>query len=173
MARITALEEDNAKMKAEIDVLKARVNVLQAGTSAGLSAIDTKLLSKPTDFEGNDGEGTRFLLKMKAYFGAIDPRNNELLKIAEGPDKSLNNGDLGPGDDWRDGQLFFVLMMLLLDRAKDKGRARSGGNSRRSTSRSGRADTRVGTKRYSTSSSSTTSWQDSISSRNNCGSTTQ
>ena len=46
---------------------------------------------------------------MKAYLGAIDPRYNELLKIAEDPDQSLNHVDLDPGDDRRDGQLFFVL----------------------------------------------------------------
>ena len=57
---------------------------------------------------------------MKAYLGAIDPRYNELLKIAEDPDQSLNHVDLDPGDDRRDGQLFFVLTMLLKDRAMDK-----------------------------------------------------
>ena len=40
---------------------------------------------------------------MKAYLGAIDTRYNELLKIAEDPDQSLDHVDLGPGDDRRDG----------------------------------------------------------------------
>ena len=57
---------------------------------------------------------------MKAYLGAIDPRYHELLKIAEDPDQSLNHVDLDPGDDRRDGQLFFVLTMLLKNRAMDK-----------------------------------------------------
>ena len=92
---------------------------MQAGTSRGSSTVDTKLLSKPSEFEVKEEDWTRFSLMMKAYLGAIDPRYNELLKIAEDPGQSLNHSDLGPGDDRRDGQLF-VLTMLLSDRAMDK-----------------------------------------------------
>ena len=120
MARLTALEEDNAKTTAENNELKARINTLQAGTSGGPSTVDTKLLSKPTEFEGKEEDWTRFSLKVKAYLGAIDPRYNELLKIAEDPYQILNHVDLDPGDDRRDGQLIFVLTMLLKDRAMDK-----------------------------------------------------
>ena len=91
MARLTALEEDNVKTKAENNELKARINTLQAGTSRGSSTVDTKLLSKPTEFEGQRGRLARFSLKVKAYLGAIDPRYNELLKITEDPDQSLNH----------------------------------------------------------------------------------
>ena len=101
-------------------VESAHHNTLQPGTSGGSSTVDTKLLSKPTEFEGKEEDWTRFLLKVKAYLGAIDPRYKELLKIAEDPDQSLNHVDLDPGDDRRDGQLFFVLTMLLKDRATDK-----------------------------------------------------
>ena len=117
MARITVLEEDNARTRAENDALRERVNTLQAGTSGGSSPVDTKLLSKPSEFEGKEEVWTRFSLKTKVYLGANDPRDNELLKIAEDPE---NHDDLGPGDDRRDGQLFFVLTMLLKDRGMDK-----------------------------------------------------
>ena len=56
---------------------------------------------------------------MKAYIGAVDPRYNELLDIAEDPERSLSRDDLGLGDDRRDGQLFFVLTLLLKDPAMD------------------------------------------------------
>ena len=120
MARITALEEDNARRRAEIDELRERVNALQTGTPGGSSPVDTKLLSKPTEFEGKEEDWTRFSLKMKAYLGAIDLRCNELLEIAENPERSLSRDDLGLGDDRRDGQLFFVFTMLLKDPAMDK-----------------------------------------------------
>ena len=60
MARFTAQEEDIAKTKAENNELKARINTLQAGTSGGSSTVDTKLLSKPTEFEGKEEDWTRF-----------------------------------------------------------------------------------------------------------------
>ena len=56
----TALEEDIAKTKAENNELKARINTLQAGTSGGSSTVDTKLLSKPTEFEGKEEDSTWF-----------------------------------------------------------------------------------------------------------------
>ena len=52
---------------------------------------------------------------MKACLGVIDRVYNELLNIAEDLERSLNHGDLGPGDDQRDGQLFFVLKVDLVD----------------------------------------------------------
>ena len=67
-------------MIAENDELRERVNTVQAGTSGGSSPVDTKLLSKPSEFDGKEEDWTRFSL-MKAYLGAIDPRYNELLKI--------------------------------------------------------------------------------------------
>ena len=48
------------KTKAENNELKARINTLQAGTSGGSSTVDTKLLSKPTEFEGKEEDWTRF-----------------------------------------------------------------------------------------------------------------
>ena len=124
MARLIAMEEVMVQTKAENNELKVRINTLQAGTSGGSSTVDTKLLSKPTEFEGKEEDWTRFSLKVKAYLGAIDPRYNELLKIAEDPDRSLNHVDLDPGDDRRDGQLFFVLTMLLEGSDHGQGRTR-------------------------------------------------
>ena len=95
----------------------------------------------PQSSKAKREDWTRFSLKVKAYLDPIDPRYNELLKIAEDPDQSLNHVDLGPGDDWRDGQLFFVLTMLLKDSWTRIADSNFGESSLRSTSRSGRADT--------------------------------
>ena len=53
----------------------------------------TYLLSMPTEFQGKEEDSTGLSLKMKAYLGAIDPKYNELLKIAEDPERSLHRGD--------------------------------------------------------------------------------
>ena len=74
MARITVLEGDNARTTAENDALREQVNPLQVGTSGGSSPVDTKLLSKPSEFEGKKEDWTRFSLKTKVYFGATDPQ---------------------------------------------------------------------------------------------------
>ena len=57
----------------ERDELRERVNTLQAGALGGSNNVDTRLLSKPTEFEGKEEDWIRFSLKMKAYPGAIDP----------------------------------------------------------------------------------------------------
>ena len=101
MARITALEEDSGRTRAENDELRERVNTLQTGTSGGSSLVDTKLLSKPSEFEGKEEDWTRFSLKTKAYLGAIDHKYNELLKIAQDLERSFDHGGLSPGDDRR------------------------------------------------------------------------
>ena len=54
MARLTALEEENARTRAENAELRARISNLRAGTSVGSSTVDTKLLSKRTKFEGKE-----------------------------------------------------------------------------------------------------------------------
>ena len=89
MARITVLEYDNARTRAEKDKLRERINTLQTGAPGGSSPVDTKPLSKPTEFEGREEDWTRFSLKMKACLVAIDPKYNELQKIAEDPERSL------------------------------------------------------------------------------------
>ena len=118
MTCITALEGDNARTRAESDELRKHMNTLQADASGGSSLVDTKPLPKPTESEEEDW--TRFSMKMKAYFAAVDPKHDELLKIADGPERSLNHGDLGLEDDRRDGQSFFGLAMPLKDHAMNK-----------------------------------------------------
>ena len=120
MARIRALEKDFARTRAENNELREHVNTLQTCAFGGSSPVDTKLLSVPTEFEAKEEDWNRFSLKMKAYLGAIDPRYNEFLLIAEDPERSVSHDDLGSGNDRRDGQLLFVLWMLLKDRAMDK-----------------------------------------------------
>ena len=85
MTRITALEEDNARTSAENDELRERVNTLQAGAPGGSNPVDTRLLSKPTEFEGKEGDWIRFSLKMKAYPGAIGPQVQRASEDRRGP----------------------------------------------------------------------------------------
>ena len=54
MARLTALQEENARKRAENAELRARISNLRAGTSVGSSTVGTKMLSKRTKFEGKE-----------------------------------------------------------------------------------------------------------------------
>ena len=56
MARITALEEDNARRRAEIDELRERVNALQTGTPGGPSPVDTETVVEAHGVRGKRGE---------------------------------------------------------------------------------------------------------------------
>ena len=82
--------------------------------------VDTRLLNKPEEFSGRDGDWQKFSLLLRAYIGAVSPRMYELLKIAEDASMSIDRVDLDPGDDALDTQLYYILTMLTKEAGLDK-----------------------------------------------------
>ena len=78
MARLTALDEDNARTRADNDELRAPISNLQAGTSVGSSTVDTKLLSKRTKLEGKEEDWTRFTSKISLFSRSLPIRCTSL-----------------------------------------------------------------------------------------------
>lgn len=82
--------------------------------------VDTRMLNKPEEFSGRDGDWQKFSLLLRAYIGAVSPRMYELLKIAEDVGRSIGRVDLDPGDDALDTQLYYILTMLTKEAGLDK-----------------------------------------------------
>ena len=92
-----------------------RTATTQTEVRAGLSLVDTKLLTKPNVFSGeHDGKErwTTWWFKMRAYCAAMAPRLGELMGTASTQDVEIRQDALTPSDAAHSTNLYYILSLL-------------------------------------------------------------
>ena len=92
-----------------------RTATAQTEVRAGLSLVDTKLLTKPNVYSGeHDGKErwATWSCKMKAYCAAMAPRLGELMGTASTQDVEIRQDAMTPSDAAPSTNLYYILRLL-------------------------------------------------------------
>ena len=108
----------NEFTSARADSARASTTASSAGGASSASgstsaSIDTRLLGKPTTFEGADEAWPPFQLILKAYCGALGQEYLDLMSSAEVTETVISMSDLNARQQLNVRQLYFILAMLM------------------------------------------------------------
>ena len=125
--RITSQEEQILRMQAEraraisINTVEEvpRNSSANAATSSGFGIVDNRTLGKPEVFKGDATEFPDWCFIFRSYMSCINVAYNDLMDRAERSQTPLPNRALSETERTLSGQLYFVLVMLLRNRALD------------------------------------------------------
>ena len=117
---IQQLRELVALQAAQLDAVAQELTAQRTATAqtevrAGLSLVDTKLLTKPNVYSGeHDGKErwTTWSFKMRVYCAAMAPRLGELMGTASTQDVEIRQDALTPSDAAHSTNLYYILSLL-------------------------------------------------------------
>ena len=117
---IQQLRELAALQAAQLEAVAQELNAQRTATAqtevrAGLSLVDTKLLTKPNVYSGeHDGKErwATWSFKMKAYCAAMAPRLGELMGTASTQDVEIRQDAMTPSDAAHSTNLYYILSLL-------------------------------------------------------------
>ena len=92
-----------------------RTATAQTEVRAGLSLVDTKLLTKPNVYSGeHDGKErwTTWSFKMRAYCASMAPRLGELMGTASSQDVEIRQDALTPSGAAHSTNLYYIVSLL-------------------------------------------------------------
>ena len=125
--RITSQEEQILRMQAErartvsINTIEEapRNSNANVSSSSGFGIVDTRTLGKPEVFKGDPTEFPDWCFIFRSYMSCVNVEFNDLMDRAERSQMPLPNRALSESERALSGQLYFVLVMLLTNRALD------------------------------------------------------
>ena len=117
---IQQLRELVALQVAQLEAVAQELNAQRTATAqtevrAGLSLVDTKLLTKPNVYSGeHDGKErwATWSFKMKAYCAAMAPRPGELMGTASTQDVEIRQDAITPSDAAHSTNWYYILSVL-------------------------------------------------------------
>ena len=102
-----------------ISVATAEVDESRQVVQPQPSLIDTRTLGKPETFKGDANEFSDWQFVFKSYMSCVNPLFAELLERVESSKVPVPNRFLSQGERALSTQLYYVLVMLLRNRALD------------------------------------------------------
>ena len=82
--------------------------------------VDTRVIGKPDQFDGDPMKYVDWSFKLKSYLGAVDQRYQEELTKTESSSTPRLNANLGCEDSALSTQMYYILVMTAAGAALDK-----------------------------------------------------
>ena len=112
-----SIERDNLGIRIDALVTQLAERSQRAGSD---SLVDTKLLTKPSKFSGNQADWTSWSFLFKAYIGAVDTILRQMLESIATVESVILQNTLTLQEQKLSSQLYYILILLSTDKALTK-----------------------------------------------------
>ena len=114
---VTSLQSDRESLARQVQSLSAPQGP-RTGVQPGV--VDTRVIGKPDQFDGDPLKYADWSFKLRSYLGAVDQRYQQALTTTEATTTPRLNATLGSDGSALSTQLYYILVMTTSGSALDK-----------------------------------------------------